>query len=112
MEVLKMTINNILTTEFNTMDKYEKIGYIATHGKLKVLTTYTKGGWYNIEQEAEKMGCCVRRCWDEDLQKQHKFNEYYCFYFKPQNKKRGLKASFFYAFLPLFFTALFYRILL
>ena len=74
-----MTLNNILTTEYATMTRADKIAYIQKNGDLKVLTTYAKEGWDDIQLTASLMGCIVYRGLDADLRNAHKFSEYYCF---------------------------------
>lgn len=74
--------NKILRVEFLNMSKEEKIEYIAENGDLKVLTTYTKGGWDDIQMQAHFLGCRVSRGYDPDLRAAGKFCEYYQFKFK------------------------------
>jgi len=74
-----MTANNILTTEYRKMNREERINYIKKNGEMKVLSTYAKGSWDDIQFEANKMGCKVGRGFDAELRKMGKFDEYYRF---------------------------------
>lgn len=74
-----MSKNTILRVEFLNMSKEKKIQYIADHGDLKVLTTYTKGGWDDVQMQAHFLGCTVSRGFDPDLQAAYLFCEYYHF---------------------------------
>jgi len=77
-----MSKNTILRVEFLNMSKEEKIQYIVEHGDLKVLTTYTKGGWDDVQMQAHHLGCTVSRGLDPDLRAAGLFNEYYQFQLK------------------------------
>lgn len=81
-----MTLNNILTHEYKRMSKDERLAYIEEHGEMKVLTTYGRESWDDVQFTAYKLGCRVARGFDADLAKVHKFNEYYIFTPKGENK--------------------------
>lgn len=74
-----MTLNNILTTEYTTMTRADKIAYIQKNGDLKVLSTYAKESFDDTQFTAHAIGCLVYRAWDADLERAHKFSEYYHF---------------------------------
>ena len=74
-----MTVNNILTWEYKQMSRADIKAYIKENGELKVLSTYAKESFDDIQFTAHAVGCMVFRGWDTDLENAHKFSEYFHF---------------------------------